>query len=384
MHNVLIALVLMQAGQGAPAPAPSAPQSQPAPCPVSADAEFGRVPAKPIRVGGAGVYLASRQRRYFESVRGPGGETVTATRRGSAPNAGGERGMVDVYEVTYEGLEKPLTLYVDSYHYESIAAPQGFQCVEDRLGPPPVDALLAMEMGERLAIAVGSEKDLPGISLDADGSSTHGVVYDRFLLMARSARAAAAAGTPLQPDQRPARSAQLGMVLVAYPQTCTDRAVIPVSIEVGSAQGGVKPTGGSVTGDALTKLVPGLTAATGSIGQAFALAGLRQGDAVRITYSGALCGGTETSVILPVKVTGMRGVNMPQPPLPAGFTAPISPVWLQVVVDQEGRLREATYVGGPKELVEAAIAALRDWRADPARVNGTPITADSLVVITFK
>ena len=153
MHNVLIAFALMQAGQAAPpATAPAAPQSQPAPCPVSTDAEFGRVPAKPIRVGGAGVYMASRQRRYFESVRGPGGETVTATRRGSAPNAGGERGMVDVYEVTYEGLDKPLTLYVDSYHYENIAAPQGFQCVEDRLGPPPVDALLAMEMGERLAI----------------------------------------------------------------------------------------------------------------------------------------------------------------------------------------------------------------------------------------
>jgi hypothetical protein len=375
---LLLSSFLLQATPPAQTP------PQPNPCPVATDAELGRVPAKAIRIGGGALDMAARERRYFDSLRGPGGETLTYVRKGSTAPQPGQRGPLDIYEVKYEGLEQPLVLYVDAYHYQEMAAPAGFRCDSDRLGPPPIDAFMAMDLGERLAIAQGSEKDLAPISLDADGSSTHGVAFDRFLLVAREARAAAAAGSPLKVAEQPTRSAQRGLAVVAYPQKCADRVVMPVSIEIGSAQGGVKPSAASVSGDALTKLVPGLTAPEGSIGQAFGLANFRPGDAVRISYSSELCTGGAKSIVLPVQITGMRGVNMPQPPLPEGFTMPVAPVWLQVVVDIEGRLQQATYIGGPEALVEAAIASLREWRAEPARVNGTPITADSIVVIRFR
>jgi hypothetical protein len=34
--------------------------------------------------------------------------------------------MLDMYEVTYEGLEEPVTLYLDMYRREEPRAPTGF------------------------------------------------------------------------------------------------------------------------------------------------------------------------------------------------------------------------------------------------------------------
>jgi hypothetical protein len=34
--------------------------------------------------------------------------------------------ILDVYEVSYAGLERPLLLYIDEYAFESLYAPVGF------------------------------------------------------------------------------------------------------------------------------------------------------------------------------------------------------------------------------------------------------------------
>ena len=74
---------------------------------------------------------------------------------------------------------------------------------------------------------------------------------------------------------------------------------------------------------------------------------------------------------------------MPEPTLPAGAPAG-QPVLLQVLVDLDGTMREAVYVGGPAVLAKAAIDAVATWKSEPARINGVPRAAGALVQVRFK
>ena len=91
--------------------------------------EYGYGRRNPIRVGGAEATAAS-QHRYLATLRGPAGQPVRYRRLGSCcnfqtPNAPkGGAGALDAYEVTYDGLERPVILYMDLY-----TAPEG--------SPPP-------------------------------------------------------------------------------------------------------------------------------------------------------------------------------------------------------------------------------------------------------
>jgi hypothetical protein len=369
----------VQAQQTPPPAATTTP-----PCPVSADPEFGRTPQKAIRIGGGAMYVAVRERRYLDGLRGPGGETLIYARRGTTA-ARTNGAPIDVYEVTYQGLEKPATLYLDAYHYEDAMAPVGFVCAENRLGPPPIDGFLANDLAVTLALQQGADRDFTPISLDADGSATHGVAFDRFRLMARDARAAKTAGTPLERDKLPARFMQRGLVIVAYPLTCADRTIAPSAIEIVPTQGPPVPRSAeAATLEALSPLLPGFTPKPGTIAAVFPLVALRPVDTVRITYAGEACPGGSSTVTLPVRMTGNRGVTMPQPTLPAGTAASSAPLWLQVVVDHDGLLQQASYLGGPESLLDLGLATLKNWRAEPARINMSPVISDSIVVLHFR
>src|SRR5687768_9202324 len=75
-------------------------------CEVAADAEYGYTRENPIKVGGTPLYGPARQRRFLQALGGPAGQPIAFKRRGSlAPNA--ENIILDSYEVTYSGLEKP-------------------------------------------------------------------------------------------------------------------------------------------------------------------------------------------------------------------------------------------------------------------------------------
>jgi len=354
-------------------------------CPISTDAEFGRLLKKAIRVGGGALYAGARERRYLDGLRGPAGEALTYARNGSTMPTADQPGPVDVYTVSYAGLDKPFTLYLDAYHFEEATAPAGLVCAANQLGPPPIDVFIASDLAVQLALEQGADKDFAPISLDADGSGTHGVAFDRFRIMARDARAAKAAGTPLDPKKLPARFAQRGMVIVAVPLKCGDRDVAPQAIDIVPTQGQAPPRNGEfATGDAIAALLPGYAAPPGAIAAQFPIALFRPIDTVRVTYASHVCSGAGTTETLPIRMTGNRGVNMPMPVPPADATGPIAPLWFQVIVDHDGLLRLPAYLGGPDTLRDVGLATIKEWRAEPARVNGTPVVSDSIILLRFK
>src|SRR6188508_496439 len=121
-----------------------APESS---CGVSDEPAFATTREHPVQVGGGAIYLASRERRYLDALRGPMGAQVQYKLTGSLRPERDGRTILDSYEITYAGLEKPLTFYFDGYHFDdALKAPKGFTCaVPIGLSAPPVDALLAGE-----------------------------------------------------------------------------------------------------------------------------------------------------------------------------------------------------------------------------------------------
>ena len=98
---------------------------------VSDDPGYGYTEQNPIKVGG-GSEGPSRERAYFQLLRGPNGESVSFERRGSCcgfetPNGLLGGGMLDIYQVTIAGSDKPVKLYINMYDYEQPKAPKGFQ-----------------------------------------------------------------------------------------------------------------------------------------------------------------------------------------------------------------------------------------------------------------
>jgi hypothetical protein len=361
-------------------------QPSPSSCPVADDAEFATTKTQAVQVGGGAMYVAARERRYLDTLRGPAGQPVQYKRTGTARVAGDDRTILDVYEVSYTGAEKAAVLYLDAYHFDdALRAPKGFVCaLPIDLKPPPADPFLAQDSLRQLAIARGEAADIAPIPLDADGSGTHGVLFDHFRLMARAARLAKAAGAALDPKRPTADMARSRMVVVAYPLRCGGKDPLgPVSIDIVPAQGAAPPREGEpATGEALARLLPGLTVPAGSMAVAFPLELPRPTDAIKITYPDGACG-PSNDVVLPVKVTNGKPVKWPQPPLPAGQPPTDRPVRLQALIDLDGRAQEIVYIGGPPALADAAIEAVRGWEAEPARLNGTPVATPVVLQVKF-
>jgi outer membrane biosynthesis protein TonB len=76
-------------------------------------------------------------------------------------------------------------------------------------------------------------------------------------------------------------------------------------------------------------------------------------------------------------------VKWEQPALPAGQAPTDRPVRLQALIDTDGRAQQVVYVGGPAALKDAAIAAVRRWEAQPARVNGAPVVTPVMLQVKF-
>ncbi|HEX8690949.1 MAG TPA: hypothetical protein VF746_00805 [Longimicrobium sp.] len=94
---------------------------------------YGR--RNPVRVGGAGEDGVRREHQYLENLRGPGGERVRWRRLGSCCEfTAPVHGMLDAYQVTYDGLAQPVVLYLDMYTpITSVPPPpEGFTAA-----PPP-------------------------------------------------------------------------------------------------------------------------------------------------------------------------------------------------------------------------------------------------------
>lgn len=102
---------------------------------LSVDPEYGYSIKKPIMVGGGkdGMEGPKNEQRFLNALAGPNGEKVTYRRRGSGYSfktkngiAGGDTGLLDIYEVSYPGIEKPVTLYLNMYDSDTLKVPTGF------------------------------------------------------------------------------------------------------------------------------------------------------------------------------------------------------------------------------------------------------------------
>jgi hypothetical protein len=99
----------------------------------STDPQYGYIESKPVELGGfmRGTKYEGAHFEYFRSLLGPQGQKVKVERLGSCcefedaslPLGGG---LLDRYELTYEGQKKPAVIYVNLYRFEQPKAPQGF------------------------------------------------------------------------------------------------------------------------------------------------------------------------------------------------------------------------------------------------------------------
>ncbi|HMC77281.1 MAG TPA: hypothetical protein VKH34_09105 [Vicinamibacterales bacterium] len=355
-------------------------------CPIADEPAFAMDKDHAVQVGGGAMYASARERRYLDALRGPRGEPLTYKRLGITPLDKDGRTILDAYEVTHPGLEKPLVFYLDAYHFDdALKAPKGFACaVSFALSAPPPDAMLAAENLIQLAIDQGAAKDFAPISLDADGSHAHGVLLDYFRVIARAARAASAAGTPIDPRQPSFGLMRSRMIVIAYPLRCGDKEpVAPAAIEIVAAQGAPPRRDGDLaTGESLARLLPGMTLPPSSMAAAFLIDRPRAGDSIRISYPDGGCGAANEAM-LPMKYANAKPIDTPQPALPAGHPPTDRPVRLQALIDVDGAAQTISYLGGPETLAGAAVTAVRAWTAEPARLNGSGIVTPVTLQVKF-
>jgi hypothetical protein len=100
---------------------------------VTTDETYGYTAKNPIKVGGAKQSSGPlNERRFLNALLGSAGQEVTYERKGSCcafktPNGLFENtGLLDIYEVTYEGLAQPAKLYINMYDDGILKAPKGF------------------------------------------------------------------------------------------------------------------------------------------------------------------------------------------------------------------------------------------------------------------
>jgi hypothetical protein len=389
IRHLSIFLIVVGAAVHLLVPSPAlARQSQPpaatvAPCVVSDDPQYGFSKDQPVQVGGSPMFGAARQRRYLDALRGPAGQPVQYKRTGSTVRLNDDT-VLDAYEVTYDGLEQPLTLYLDWYHLTETRAPRGFTCAQPfNLGLPPPDPFLAKEQLDALAISKGSDPAFTPTPISI-GEPSVALVFDRFQIVALGARAAVASGSPLDAKRLPAFLNRPRTVVLVPPLKCDDRSVAAKGVAIVDTRGATAPSEPTTDVVPVDRLLPGIAIPSAGLTGVFAIEGLRAGLSLKITYAEPACPSRMPDVTLPIPFTPARLIESPMPAMPDGEASPVTWIALQALVDDSGRFRSAVSLGGPPGLAKAAATSLDAWRAEPARVNGSPVVVPVVLQVTFR
>ncbi|MDF2190237.1 hypothetical protein [Paraflavitalea sp. CAU 1676] len=99
---------------------------------ITDDSTYGYTVKSPIMVGGGLMNGAANEQRYLNGLQGPNGETISYHRLGSCcpfktkNGLLGDGGLLDKYEVTWEGQDKPVILFINMYDAGDLKAPKGF------------------------------------------------------------------------------------------------------------------------------------------------------------------------------------------------------------------------------------------------------------------
>jgi hypothetical protein len=355
-------------------------------CGTSTDPTYGTTKQNPIKVGGGAMYLASREVKYLSALRGPAGQGLHFKRGGSIAPETNPTFLLDEYTIDYPNIDKPLVLYLDGYHWATPLAPKGWLCgAEMNLAPPRADPLETGRQLLQVAVDLG-KADVDPISLDPDGSKTHGVAFDYYRLVSQAARAAAAGGSPLSVEQLPSELRRKTMVAIAYPQTCDGKNIPPKGIVMSDASGGSPPvTARAADADQISKLTSGFAAPAGSIAVAYGVDELIAGAKVTIKYAEP-CATVSPEVVLRVKteapgvIASVNGTPSPGVVVPS----PGAQVILQIAVGPDGSVLMPVYDGGAFEFTDAAIEAVKQWKCRPPLVNGAPILTTQRVSVVVR
>ena len=98
----------------------------------AADKAYGYTEKKPIMVGGGTTEGPKNERRFLNALAGPKGEQISYQRLGSCCHfytkngSYKNTGLLDMYEISYEGLETPIKLYINMYDSDVLKVPVGF------------------------------------------------------------------------------------------------------------------------------------------------------------------------------------------------------------------------------------------------------------------
>lgn len=100
---------------------------------TSQDPSYGYRKNNPIELGGFlwGTKFEGSHIQYFEGLMGPNGEQVRVQRLGSCcefidssmPMGGG---LLDMYQLSYDGIPEPKVIYVNLYKFKKPMAPKNF------------------------------------------------------------------------------------------------------------------------------------------------------------------------------------------------------------------------------------------------------------------
>ena len=349
-------------------------------CKSADDVSFGTT-NNPIKTGGGDLYMAARQVRYLTALRGPAGEGIHFKRSGTVRAADGS--LIDAYSLDYKGGGK-LTLYLDGYHWADPIAPPSLLCgAAFNLAPPGPDAFETTRQRLGIALALGAAEVAP-ISLDPDGSRTHGVAYDDARLVGLAARVAAAAGQPIDPAKLPREVAQARMVVIAAPLACGGDMIPADSVKLTDGRGTEPPATGKAAGAKISDLAPGLPGPDNALAMVYSVPGPIAGARTTIHYARP-CNGQQ-EITLPFNFTPPRVVKQAPAPVPPGKSVPPdgAQVVLQLFVAADGTALHPAFVSGAYEFTGAAIASLKGWLFEPSRVNGAPLYQPEKVMVLVK
>jgi len=99
---------------------------------VSTDKSYGYSSKNPIMVGGSAENEGPRnERRFLDVLAGPNGEPISYRRSGNCcafktENGFMGSGLLDMYEIRWEGSDEVVVLYINMYDYTPLKVPVGF------------------------------------------------------------------------------------------------------------------------------------------------------------------------------------------------------------------------------------------------------------------
>ena len=99
---------------------------------TSSDNKYGYDEDYPVNLGFLPIQNAEiNVKRFFGALTGPNGEEITYNKVDSCcpfPSTKNDMGagILDIYEVTWPGLNEPKRIYINLYERSEVMAPKGF------------------------------------------------------------------------------------------------------------------------------------------------------------------------------------------------------------------------------------------------------------------